>query len=358
MSNSTPTSDDVARLAQVSRPTVNRVLGGYGYASEEVRQRVRDAATALGYRPNAAARTLLTGKSRTIGVVVVDIMNPFFAAVVAAVSDIALRANYETFIMSSNGDIDQEGLAIDALLAKQVDGMIVAPNSVTHTVHLERIVRSNVPLVLIDRVASRLPCDSVDIDNVRAGQDATNRLLDDRRQCIGIITHAQTRQELDWAAWNLDTVDRAALNPSALRLLGFLIAHRDRGVRVLPELVITPEIQSQSAARTACEGLMRLGVDGLFITDNILSIGAYRALKDSGRRLPSDLSVVAFDDVDWTSLTTPSLTVVSQPFSDMGARAADQLFLRIDGPDPATPPRAQRLDHTLIERESTRDVHA
>jgi LacI family transcriptional regulator len=354
MARSGPTSGDVAKLAKVSRPTVNRVLGGYGYASEEATARVLAAAEQLGYRPNAAARTLLTGRSRSVGIVVVDIANPFFSSIVAAVCDRMLTAGYETFIMSSDGDTAKERIAIDAMLSKQVEGMIVAPTSVTRTDHLRTVTAAGLPLVLIDRVPFDVEGDAIDIDNIAAGYDATNRLLAEGRRRVAIISHGQGGAETDWA--HLDDIEHGRLNPSALRLLGYLHAHRDAGLEPDPDLVRIVPSQTKEDARAASTDLLEAGIDGLFVTDNVLSIGAYLTLAEAGVRLPDELSLIVFDDVDWTALTTPPLTVMSQPFQAIGEQSARRLLQRLQTGADQVPRDRHRVPHELVVRGSTRPI--
>lgn len=355
MGRSGPTSGDVARLAQVSRQTVNRALGGYGYASEEAIERVMRAAKELGYRPNSAARALLTGRSHTIGIVVVDIENPFFAALVAAVCDVALMGGYETFIMSSEGSAEKEAAAVEALLSKGVDGIIMASTSVTDRRQVERVMSANVPLITIDRASAAAKCDSMSIDNVTAGYDATHMLLSSGRRRIAVLTYAQGEDEERWESWDLAS-EPIDLNPSALRLFGYLKAHRALDVPVDPSLVRLTLQQTREAAKAETAAALDAHPDAVFATDNVLSIGAFRTLKERSVRVPDDVWMVAFDDVEWTALTAPPLTVVAQPTRLMGRSAARRLLDRLAG-KADEPPRQFRFSHALVERESTPRPH-
>ncbi len=242
MSKSAPTSADVARLAGVSRPTVNRVLGGYGYASPDTIDKVKAAATSLGYRQNAAARTLLTGRSGTVGVIVVDIENPYFSTIVAEVCRAAQAAGYQTLIMSSEGDSTVEAQAVEAMLAQRVDGLIIAPNSASATDHLDAVTAVGVPVVAIDRIPVASQLNTVSIDNVQAGYDATCLLIEEGRKRIGIVTYDPRPHAAIWAA--LDTPNPHELNPSPQRLLGYLQALRSAGLRADPDLIAFAPKQS------------------------------------------------------------------------------------------------------------------
>lgn len=351
MGRSGPTSDDVARLAQVSRQTVNRALGGYGYASEEAIERVTRAARELGYRPNSAARALLTGRTNTIGIVVVDIQNPFFAGLVAAVSDVALMGGYETFIMSSEGSAEKEAAAVEALLSKGVDGIIMASTSVADRRQVDRVMNAGTPLITIDRASAATRCDSMSIDNIKAGFDATSLLLERGRRRIAVLSYSQGEHERRWNDWDLED-EPDDLNPSALRLFGYLTAHRDAGVPVDPALVRLTEQQTREAASAEMSSALAASPDAVFATDNVLSIGAFRTLRDHGVHVPGDVWMIGFDDVEWTTLTAPPLTVVAQPTRLMGRSAARRLLDRI-ARTAEEPARQFRFSHAILERDST-----
>src|SRR3954452_12623835 len=182
------TIPDVARAAGVSRATTARALGGYGSVSAETLDRVRTAAEQLGYRPNELARSMITGKTFTIGVIVADIENPFFARVSRGVSDTARHAGFEVILVNTDEDVEAERNALKVLQEKRVDGVIVAPVSGSEVDHLLAVRQAGCPIVLIDRRVKDLPADTVVIDNRTAAADAVERLLAAGHRRIALVT--------------------------------------------------------------------------------------------------------------------------------------------------------------------------
>ena len=165
--NNRITVKDVARMAGVSTAAAGRALGGYGYVSEELREKIMRAAEELGYVANQVARAMITGKSQTIGVVGADISNPFFAEALRGISDIARRHEFGVLITSSDEDVPREQEAVRILLEKQVDGLIVSPADINNCHHLDQAIAQGIPVVLLDRKLPTLAADAVLIDKDR-----------------------------------------------------------------------------------------------------------------------------------------------------------------------------------------------
>ena len=156
---SQPTVRDVAASAGVSTATAARALGGYGRVSTEVRAKVAEVAAALGYRPNVLARSMITGTSHTLGVVIADIENPFFASVVRGITDTAHSRGFEVILVNTDEDVEKERVAIGVLLDKRVDGLLVAAAATQDVGHLQEAVRHGLPLVCLDRMVPGLDAD-------------------------------------------------------------------------------------------------------------------------------------------------------------------------------------------------------
>lgn len=182
------TIPDVAREAGVSRSTASRALADYGSVSPETRERVQAAATRLGYRPNQLARSMITGRTHTLGVVVADIQNPFFAGVTRGITDTARAAGYQVLLANTDEDHAQERSAVKMLRDKHVDGVIIAPASPSSTAHLAALREDRCPLVLLDREVPSLSTDTVTVDNRGAAEDAVRRLLEAGHRRIGMVT--------------------------------------------------------------------------------------------------------------------------------------------------------------------------
>ncbi|MFF5234396.1 LacI family DNA-binding transcriptional regulator [Dactylosporangium sp. NPDC000521] len=359
----TPSLIEVATEAGVSTATAGRVLGGYGQVSAAAAERVHAAATRLGYRPNALARSLIHGSTQTIGVVVTDVGNPFFAQAVRGISDKVRAAGYEVVLFNTDSGLPAERNAIRVLSEKRADGIIIATGSPTETDHLDSLRDSRIPVVLLDRpVPGRPDVDSVTIANADSARTAVRHLLTLGHRRIAVITEAA--RELPRIADRL--VDSATMRPSAARLAGYLLALQAARIKVDPALVVYAPYERDRAT----EAILALlaadpTVTAVFATDNVLAAGTYQAIQASGRRFPQDISMVGFDDQDWTTIVRPTLTVVRQPSYELGARAGGLLLRRMttaaggqhDGtPDQDSAPEHVRLRARLIKRESTMPV--
>ena len=353
-----PTLRDVARLAGVSTSTTSRALGNYGRTKASTRERVLKAAAELGYRPNSLARSMITGRSDTIAVVCADIGSPFFSEAIRAITDYATEHDLSTLIVSTDESLEAERAAVELLIEKQVDGIIVAPADVREVEHLRMVQQDGTPVVLLDRSSSRLDADSVTVDDVAAMRSAVEHLIGLGHTRIGIVTELRTPRESDWTR-SLDemggAVDRGSLNPSARRLLGYLRAHRAAGIPVDPQLVARTGDNTVESSQAATERLLRLPAapTAIVSVDNTTSVGAYAAIRAHDIRVPDDVAFVAFDNLDWTTLVTPPLTAIEQPVRELGTKAAELLVARLHVDQ--QPPGTEYLFETrFLERESTR----
>jgi len=180
--------NDVARRAGVSRATAARALGGYGAVSEAARARVLAAAEELDYRPNSIARRLVTGRSRTVGFVVADIGNPFFAQALRGASDIAQAAGFEIVIANTDEDARREQSALRLMGENRLDGIVVAPADMENARAIRRFMATNTPVVLIDRALRGVQADAVLVDNVAAARIGVEHLIAQGHRRIGLIT--------------------------------------------------------------------------------------------------------------------------------------------------------------------------
>ncbi|HEY3292900.1 MAG TPA: LacI family DNA-binding transcriptional regulator [Candidatus Nanopelagicaceae bacterium] len=336
------TINEVASEAGVSRSTTSRVLGGYGIASEEARERVLEAAKKLNYRPNALARAMITGKTFTIGVVLGDIENSFFARLARGVADGARAGGFEILLSNTDEDIATEIKAIRILQDRQVDGFIVAATSMQTADHLQAIKRNGIPLVLVDRLMPNIKVDTVAINNRVAAGDAAKRLLEAGHRHVGVVTGAHS-----------DDVGpiRFLINTGQDRVEGFRETLVEAGIELDPKMIRWGAI-SQEAARAQTRILLAFAKrpTAIFATDSLMALGVLQGVHDSGLRSPDDVSVVGFDDADWTEVITPRLSVVAQPVHEIGRLAAERLLARINGDTSRS--RTYLLPTTWIERDS------
>ncbi|MDQ1082234.1 MULTISPECIES: LacI family DNA-binding transcriptional regulator [Microbacterium] len=334
---------DVAGAAGVAKATAARALGDYGAVSDSVRDRVLAAADRLGYRPNALARTMSTGRSNTLGIVVGDIENPFFAQATRGASDVASAAGLDFILSNSDEDPVVEAQAIAVQLAKRVDGLLLAPASSVDPTNLRSVIDAGRPVVLFDRVVEGVEVDAVIAANRSGARTATRLLLDAGHRRIALISTLEH-----------DDVYRAGamltMSSVAERVDGFVSALADAGVADPASFV------HLNARRDGVDTIARrLLTDGSGITaiigsDSLIALQVFRVARELGLGIPTDLSLIAFDDADWTWVSTPGVTVMSQPIHEIGAEAARLLLRRVRGD--VAPPVVRVLDQKLIERGS------
>jgi LacI family transcriptional regulator, galactose operon repressor len=309
-----PTIYDVARRAQVSPSTVSRVLNGKQTVDETLAERVRKAAEALDYRPNALARSLRRSRTNLWAVLVSDINNPFFTALVRGVEDVASGAKYSVVLCNSDEDPAKEAAYIAAILAEQIAGVIISPTGLS--THVRELVAAAVPIVAIDRQVPGATVDVVTVDNARAARLATAHLIDEgfvRIACItGMRDTSTALQRLDGYRDAL----RAAGRTFDERLVRYADFREGGGYAAMAELL-------DHAPRP----------DAVFTTNNLMTVGALECLVDRGVGVPEDVGVFGFDDVPCATLIRPPLSTITQPTYDIGRTAAELLLRRIADPD-------------------------
>lgn len=327
---------DVARAAKVSKATAARVLGGYGVASEKTRNAVTEAAEKLGYRSNELARSMSTGRTGLIGVVVGDIENAFFSRAVRGISDAANAAGLNLIITNSNEDLEQEREMVAVLMRQRVAGMIVAPTDVRHTAHLEAAISSGTPVVTFDRVADHLEADSVCGDDAAAADRVMRHLHELGHQNVAYVTAA------GFQGGRLSDLDEIRITAVRNRIEAFLMASERVGTEDPMGLVFQNVIGEESAQDIVASILgHEPAITAVLASDSLIGASLYKAFKERGVRFPSDLSFVSWFDADWTKVTTPQISVVDQPTYEFGQKAMQCLIGRING-------GSSKIEHMLI----------
>lgn len=344
--NTSVTVADVAHMAGVSKATAARVLGGYGTVSDRVREAVTAAARALDYRPNELARSMTTGRSGTIGVVVGDIENPFFSLAVRGITDVARQAGFTVILINSGEDVAAEKAAIRTLLAKRVDGLIVSPAKESDVEHLREASRSGLPLALLDRGSDELEVDTVIADDRHAAEAVTRRLISLGHRKIAYLTACDTPDHHFRTAKDINT------GSVRRRIEGFLGACRDADLTGMEQWVhvgaITPEHTHRIVTAMLQSGQRPTAV---IASDSVIGLDVFKVCRELGLGVPHDLSLVSFHDADWTSVTTPPVTVVRQPVYGLGETVAKLLVERLNGA--IQDARKVVLKTEIVERAST-----
>lgn len=319
---------EVAELAGVSTATVSHVLRGTKRVSAPLRARVRAAAQELGYVPNLQASALRTGRSQMFGVLVPDLSNPFFPALLSALSPAARATGRVLLVHEAENDPELELLGLRRLLAARVDGLIWVPVGEVTPGAMQRVrPRSGMPpLVTIDRAVPGA-------DAVVADHEAGGAL-----QARHLITLGRTRAVL--------LSGPTAVPAARARREGFLKAFSP--LRPVWEAVVG---FGHELSGNVAEELARGGFDSVVCPNDAAAVGVARALKRAGFGVPGEVSVIGFDDVPWAALMDPPLTTVRQPLEDLGAAAVELLLKRMRTPQ--REPSSVVLPVELIARDST-----
>ncbi|RME46611.1 MAG: LacI family transcriptional regulator [Chloroflexi bacterium] len=323
---------DVARRAGVSSATVSRVLAGKPHVRPELRERVWKAVEELGYQPNRVARSLRAQQSKIIGLVISDIQNPFFTSVVRAVEDAAYERGFSVFLCNTDEDPEKEKMYLDLMRAERVAGIIVSPTREAGT-PFQSVLDDDIPVVTLDRRALDVETDAVLIDNVGATYNIVSHLIADGHRRIGAV------------------IGTSDITTGRERMAGFARALTAHGIEMLPELVIQVLPKEQQGFE-ATERLLDLSnpPTAIFTGNNLLTIGALKSIHSRNLTIPDDIALAGFDEMRWSSLISPGLTVVEQPTYELGQAAADLLLKRID--DPSRSIHEVILNARLIVRQS------
>ncbi|WP_277212644.1 LacI family DNA-binding transcriptional regulator [Isoptericola croceus] len=298
---------DVAARAGVSVATASRVLSGHPATSADSRHRVDEAARELGFRLNAQARSLRKTRTNTIGVLVSDVRNPFFAEIAHTVEQSALAASMATLLCNANESTDQQDLCLDLLVSQRVDGMIVAPQG-DGSGSLRDVLTLGMPVVFVDRTIDGVDVPSVTSDNRAGIADAARHLAELGHRRIGYVAGPQET------------------STGRERLLAYRDAVAEHGFDTDPHLVHQGDFQVASGVEGA---ELLLGLDepptAILAADSLMTFGVLQVCQDRGVRIGSELSLVGYDDIGTFRLVSPALTVIAHDPARMGALAVEMI---------------------------------
>ncbi len=332
-----PTIRDVADAAQVSTSTVSHVINETRYVSPATRQRVLQAMAELKYSPNRLARSLRSSESMTLGVLLPNSANPYFAEILLGIEAACFDLGYNIIMGNANDDRDRELAYLQVLISRQVDGiLLISTGAYNESVAL--LASHETPVVMVDRSADIPTVDEIFTANKDGGLLATNYLLQLGHRRIGCITGP------------------SFLTPSAERVAGYYEALELAGIPVQDELVVTGNFQHESGYQ-ACRRLLQLTPPptAIFACNDLMAVGALCAIHEAGLRVPDDVSVIGYDDIPLADYTVPRLTTIAQPARQIGRMAVEQLVARLKKAHDA-PPRQEVLPVSLVERDSCRHV--
>lgn len=325
-----PSIDEVARLAGVSIATVSRVINHSKPVNPDTRQRVERAIAATGYRVNAAGRSLAVAQSKLLMVLVPEFANPFYAQIISGIEAVTRPSGYRLLLTGATPGEAPQQTAEDALHRRLADGIINLTHLDEDPALQARL--SHLPWVNCSEFLPDGGPPYVSIDHRQAAVDAVQYLINRGHRRIALIT---ADESFRWAR---------------LRHEGYELALRRGGLPIDPGVVRLATSLDYEAGAQAAGGLMALveAPTAVFAVSDTLAIGAIKAFRRAGRRVPDDIAVLGFDDLPLSSVFEPALTTVSQPMRELGARAAEILLMRLAGQRPGS----STLAHQLVVRDS------
>lgn len=328
------TIKDVARLAGVSISTVSAALNNKPGVGEDTRFRIIAVAEKLRYKPNILARGLVTKRSHTIGLVISDIANPFFTKVVRGIEDIANENNFNLILCNTDENSEKESMYLRVLHGKRVDGLIIAVTRGSGE-DVRELLREGISIVLLDRKLNGMKVDSVVVDNIEGSYQAVSHLINLGHRRIGIISGPKS------------------IMTGRDRLEGYLKALRHHDLKVDEELIKEGNFKQDGGYNKACEFVEMINPPtAIFVANNVMTLGALRALKERNIKIPHKMAIIGFDDMDWAPLNYPPLTTVSQPTYVLGTSAAKLLIKRINGKAPSKPQEIVLRPKLVIRKSS------
>ena len=336
--NSKVNMKTVAKKAKVSIATVSRVLNDLPNISEKTRKKVLNAVNDLDYEINAVASDLRRKSTKTIGIIVGNILSQFHSIVAKAVEDTANKFGYNVILCNSDDNPEKELEYLKVLKSKRVDGVLLISRE-GNIRYINKMINSGIKIVLLDRLIDGLECDAVIVDNENGAYSAVKHLITEGYKKIGIIC----------GPLNIFT-DKERLN-------GYLRALNEAGIKEDKNLIKIEGLKKEDGVKQAKEFLEASERPEAIFTANLdLTLGAVIALKKMGIKIPDEIGIIGFDDIECFLLMDPPLSTVNQPIYSLGATAADLLIKRIKGEDKSfgDKPHVITLKTKLILRESTK----
>jgi LacI family transcriptional regulator len=321
---------DVAAEAGVSVATVSRVLNDHPSVSKDARRRVLAAVEGLAYRPNAVARSLRTDQTYTLGLVISDVLNPYFAELARSVEEEARALGYSVIIGNADERPDLQDHHVRTLLDRRIDGLLVSPTDGGSPLMLEA-ARAGTPMVFVDRWIPGVEVPVVRADGRAAVRDLVAHLHGLGHRRLAIIAGP------------------AATTTGRERVEAFRAALRPHGIELPDPYIGQGDFQAESGRRVT-EEFLRLPEppEVVFAADNLMALGALDAIRAQGMRIPHDIALAAFDDIPWFVHTDPPITAIAQPTGELGRAAVQALVDRIEG----RPPKSVTLPARLVVRRS------
>lgn len=337
------TLKQIAKELDVSISTVSKSLRDSPEISEDTRLKVQAFARLYNYRPNNIALSLKNRKTKTIGIIIPEIVHHFFATVISGMEQVANENGYSVLICLSDESFDKEVLNMEMLANGSIDGFIMALSKETQYKadyhHITEVIEQGMPVVMFDRVAPEILCDKVIIDDKYAAYTAVNYLIEKGRKRIALLT----------------TVDYVSVGK--LRTDGYVKALLDQGIEVDENLILRVE-NMDNCAELIQPLITHQQIDAILAVNELFAAIAINAAQKSAKKVPEDISVIAFTDGIISKFSTPTISTISQNGIQMGRKAASMLITRLENQteDEEEHYRTEVIETHLIERDSTRST--
>lgn len=329
------TIKDIAKKANISYPSVSRALSGKPGVSSKTREKVLKIAKEMNYQPNALARSLVQNRTATIGLIIPDILNPYFPEIAKGVEDEAHSRGLSVFLCNSDWDGDREGKYIDQLIANRVDGIIIFPTSSANISEIRRKAGRELPVVILGTSQTEDVSISISIDNVLGAELSVMHLLNKKHRKLAFIGGKP----------GLSGVDD--------RLEGYKKAHEKFGLSVEEEMIVENGFTFESGYNAMNDLLdQSRRPDAVFAENDVIAMGVIQALRTRGLRVPEDIAVVGFDDIPIASMAGIDLTTVRQPKYEMGKMAVSELHSVLQGESVPNVNKRLVLEPKLIIRKT------
>lgn len=336
------TLKQIARELDVSISTVSKSLRNSSEISEDTRQKVQAFAKLYNYKPNNIALSLKNRKTKTIGIIIPEIVHHFFATVISGIESVANECGYSVIICLSDESFDKEVLNMELLANGSIDGFIMSLSKETQFKadfhHITEVINQGMPVVMFDRVTNEILCDKVIIDDKSAAYEAVQSLIDKGKKKIALVT----------------TVDYVSVGK--LRTDGYTKALLDNGLPFDENLIVKVEDIENCAVKIG-KLMQDRAIDAVFAVNELFAVIAIKVAKQMGVDVPKDLSVIAFTDGIISQYSTPTITTVSQNGVKMGNKAARMLIDRLEAEEVEVEDehyRTEVIETQLIQRESTK----
>jgi LacI family transcriptional regulator len=329
---------DIAKELGISAMTVSRALNNKGRINSKTRSKILSTAERMGYVPNALARGLVLNKTFTIGMVISNIANPFYASIARVVQKEATARGYRLILLNTDENTDREKEALYSLRELRCDGALLTPTEQDYS-HIVESVHSGMPIVLINRRPDKVKMDFVVCDNVKGAYLATTHLLELGHRRIAHITGP------------------SYITSVAEKIKGYKTAFADRDLEPDPDLIFQTELTLEGAYQKTLDILDHHGdTTAVFAYSDRMSIGIMKALMEKQRNIPGDISIVGYDNIDISPYMRVPLTTVELPTGLLGKQALEILFKKMEEAGKSSDIVARVLPPKLIERQSCRKI--